>query len=78
MSEAARRLLQDVLALPEDERLELASEILASVDGPQDSNWEGAWLAELDRRTDAAKQRGETGSDWSEVRARILNRLGRT
>ena len=77
MSDAARKLLEDVLALPEAERLELASEIIASVDGPHDADWESTWLAELDRRADAAKTRGESGSDWSEARARILNRLVR-
>jgi hypothetical protein len=41
--------LQDVLALPEAERLELASEIIASVDGPRDTDWETVWLNELDR-----------------------------
>ena len=51
MSDAARKLLQEVLALPEDERLELASDIIASVEGPRDADWDDAWLAELDRRT---------------------------
>ncbi len=77
MSDAARKILQDVLALPENERLELASEIIASVDGPRDADWEAAWLAELDRRTEAATHRGESGSDWTDARARILRRLGR-
>jgi putative addiction module component (TIGR02574 family) len=77
MSDAARKILQDVLALPEDERLELASDIIASVDGPRDADWDAAWLAELDRRTKAAEDRGESGSDWTDVRARILKRLGR-
>jgi putative addiction module component (TIGR02574 family) len=78
MTGPARKLLQDVLALPEDERLELASEIIASVDGPGDGDWEAAWLAELDRRAAAAKARGESASDWTDVRARILKRLSRT
>ena len=78
MSDAARKLLQEVLALREDERLELASEIIASIDGPRDAGWEAAWLQELDRRGDAAKSRGESGSDWIDVRSRILKRLGRT
>lgn len=77
MSDVARKLLDEALALPEEERLELASEIIASVDGPHDAGWEDAWLAELDRRTEAAKVRGESGSDWSDARARILERLGR-
>jgi putative addiction module component (TIGR02574 family) len=76
MTEAARKLLEDVLALPEDERLELASEIIASVDGPADADWEAAWLAELDRRVDAANERGEDGADWKDVRSRILKRIG--
>ncbi len=78
MSDAARKLLQEVLSLPEDERLELASEIIASVDGPRDAGWEAAWLGELDRRVEAAKSRGETGTDWTDARSRILKRLGRT
>ncbi len=56
--------------------LELASEILASVDGPTDTDWDAAWLAELDRRTEAAQKTGESGAGWSEARARILKRLG--
>jgi putative addiction module component (TIGR02574 family) len=75
MTSSARRLLGDVLALPEDERLELASEIIASVDGPRDANWEEAWLAELDRRVEAANRRGEPVADWTDARARILKRL---
>jgi putative addiction module component (TIGR02574 family) len=77
MTSSARKLLQDALALSEDERLELASEIIASVDGPRDADWEAAWLAELDRRTEAAKVRGGAGTEWTEARARILKRLGR-
>jgi putative addiction module component (TIGR02574 family) len=75
MTGSARKLLQDALALPEDERLELAAEIIASVDGSGDADWDSAWLTELDRRADAAKARGETASEWTEARARIRARL---
>jgi putative addiction module component (TIGR02574 family) len=78
MSSAARKLLQDALVLPEHERLELASELIASVDGPQDADWDATWLAELDRRARAATARGEAAAEWTEVRSRILKRLGRT
>lgn len=77
MTGSARRLLDEVLALSEDERLEFVSEIIASVDGPRDADWESTWLCELDRRAEAAKSRGGTASDWTEVRARVLHRLGR-
>lgn len=76
MSAAARKLLQDALALPEDERVEVASEIIASLDGPADADWNEAWVAELDRRMDAAKARGQATVDWADARARILQRLG--
>lgn len=76
MGAAAEKLLHDVLALPEDERVAVAAGIIASLDGVPDANWDETWLAELDRRLDAAKTRGEAGTDWSEVRARILRRLG--
>jgi putative addiction module component (TIGR02574 family) len=77
MTSSTRRLLEDVLALPEDERLELASEIIASVDGPVDADWEAVWLAELDRRAIAADGRAEPAADWADARARILKRLDR-
>jgi putative addiction module component (TIGR02574 family) len=70
--------LEDALSLPEQERLELASELIASIDGPQDADWEASWLAEVDRRVQAARTRGEHASDWSDVRGRILRRLART
>ncbi len=78
MTRSARKLLQDALVLSEDERLELALEIIASVDGPRDADWEAVWLAELDRRAEAAKARGGTAAEWTEARARILRRLGRS
>jgi RNA polymerase sigma-70 factor (ECF subfamily) len=62
MTGSARKLLDEVLALPEAERLEMASEIIASVDGPRDGDWDATWLAELDRRADAAKSRGHSAS----------------
>ncbi len=63
------------LSLSEEERLELASGLIASVDGPPDTDWESVWLAELDRRVQAAEQRGLPASEWAEVRARVLAKL---
>lgn len=77
MSSVAERLINEALSLSEDERLELAAELIASVDGPPDADWEAVWLAELDRRRDAAAARGEAAPEWAEVRARVLSRLSR-
>ncbi len=73
MTQTARDLLGAALALPEEERVEFAAELLASVPGPPDPDWDTAWLAELDRRT--ARPGDSQGQDWSAVRARILARL---
>lgn len=76
MTDSCRKLLDEALLVPEDERAKLASELLASLDGEPDASWEEVWLAELDRRVAAAEQRGETGSDWRSARERILAQLG--
>ena len=77
MTDTPKNVLEAASALPEDERLELASELIASMDGPPDGNWESAWIAELGRRVEAARDKGEPAPEWSEVRARVLSRLGR-
>jgi putative addiction module component (TIGR02574 family) len=75
MTRAARQLLDEALSLPEDERAALATELLASLDGPADAGWEASWLAEIDRRVSAARQRGIPASEWADVRSRILAKL---
>ena len=75
MTDAARKLLNDVLDLPEEDRVRIATELLASLDGPADADWDDSWVAELERRQEAAANRGEPASEWVEARARILARL---
>ena len=77
MTRASKRVFDDALALPEEDRLELASELIASVDGPPDADWEAAWTAEIDRRIASADRSGAPADDWTEVRARVLSQLGK-
>jgi putative addiction module component (TIGR02574 family) len=72
MTTVARKLLDDLLALSEEDRLDIASAMIASVDGPADADWDAAWLAELDRRLAAATARSTEPPEWSEVGARVL------
>jgi hypothetical protein len=62
------------LLLPEAQRLELASRLIASVDGPGDPEWEDEWMDEIDGRA-----RQATGADapWPQVRERLQARLPR-
>jgi putative addiction module component (TIGR02574 family) len=74
MTSSARELLQEALVLSEDERLELASEIIASVDRPRYADWEATWRAELDHRTAAAKARGDLLSALAATSAEYCHR----
>ena len=75
MTKAASKVLTDALALMPEERMDLAAELLASVDGPADPDWEPAWQAELDRRAAASDTSSTPPAEWSEVRARVLRKL---
>lgn len=77
MTTGARKLLEEALLLPEAERAEFASELLASLHGPPDADWDESWLAELDQRVAAAEGTGEVGDHWHNVRERIAARLGK-
>ncbi|HEY3805197.1 MAG TPA: addiction module protein [Kofleriaceae bacterium] len=75
MTKAATKVLTEALALTPEERMDLAAELLASVDGPADPDWEQAWQAELDRRAAASDASTTPPAEWSDVRARVLGKL---
>ena len=75
VTKAATKILTEALALTPEERLDLAAELLASVDGPADPNWEQAWQAELDRRAASSDASATAPAEWSDVRARVLGKL---
>ncbi|MCB9765855.1 MAG: addiction module protein [Alphaproteobacteria bacterium] len=74
-------LTTEAMELDPADRLRLATELIDSVEGPEDPEWVEAWTVEIQRRTaeaDARAARGEPrGSTWEEVRERILQRLSR-
>jgi len=65
------------LQLSEQERLELATELLESVEGAPDPEWERAWIQEIDRRIAAARAAGAQPLEWTDVRARLVARFSR-
>jgi putative addiction module component (TIGR02574 family) len=68
MSERARKLLQDAMELPLPERAELATDLLASLDGEPA---EAAWDAEIERRAGAAIADPDDDVAWETVRAEL-------
>lgn len=75
MTKAARAVLADALRLREEERAELAAEVLASLDGPTDPDAEAAWENEIRRRIDAIDAGTMELEPWDAVKQRIENEI---
>jgi putative addiction module component (TIGR02574 family) len=71
MTRAAKAVLADALRLREEERAELAAEVLASLDGPADPDAEAAWETEIRRRIDAIDAGAMEFEPWDSVKQRI-------
>lgn len=64
-------VLADALRLDEDARAELASEVLASLDGPTEPDAEQAWDEEIASRIAAIEAGTVALEPWDDVRRRI-------
>jgi len=71
MDKSVTSVLADALRLDPAGRAELASEILASLDGPGDPDADGAWDAEIDRRIAAIEAGTIPLEPWDRVKLRI-------
>ena len=69
MTDRARKLLEDAMTLSEDERLDLAEQLLSSL--PEDQEW----LAELERRARRALADPRGGEAWDVVKRRLAARV---
>ncbi len=76
MSVMKSELYAQALKLSASERLNLATELLDSVEGDDNPAWDTAWLAELDRRMDEAERDPSSLRPWATVKRTILNDLG--
>lgn len=68
-------LRERLFQLPADQRLALASELLDSVEGPEDPKWASAWAAEISRRVKELDNGTAKTIPWEQVRAEIQARL---
>ena len=71
MTRAAKAVLAEALRLGPDERAELASEVLASLDGPIDADAESAWEQEIRRRIAGIDAGTVELESWDDVKNRI-------
>lgn len=78
MSKSIEAVLADALQLVATERAELATELIASLDGPVDSDAAEAWVAELERRIASIDAGTASIELWHDVKQRIQQEvLGR-
>jgi putative addiction module component (TIGR02574 family) len=78
MTSRAQALLREALALPAEERADVAAELLASLEGPPPDDpgeVEAAWAREIERRARRVMSGESTGEPWEDVRARVMRRL---
>lgn len=78
MTSRAQQVLRDALALPVEERADVAAELLASLDdAPQEdqAQVEAAWAREIERRARRVMSGESAGEPWEDVRARVVRRL---
>ena len=73
--QAFESAMEIALELPESERAELASALVASLDGPPDPDAARLWEAEILRRIDSIDRGEAKFLDPEEVLARIRARL---
>jgi putative addiction module component (TIGR02574 family) len=71
MAERARDVLADALALSDDERRDLAEQLVSSLSADPE------WLAELERRARRALTDPAAGEAWEAVEQRLESRIAR-
>jgi hypothetical protein len=75
MTKANESVLADALRLDANARAELASELLASLDGSADPDAATAWDKEILRRVDALEAGAEKLESWESAKLRIANSI---
>jgi putative addiction module component (TIGR02574 family) len=73
MTHEAKELLQKALALPDDERAELAGTLMASLDAIEDPHADAVWQEEIARRAEQVRQGKVSTTPWIEVQQKARN-----
>ena len=75
----ANKLRDEAMRLPEDERTQLALELLDSVEPPDPLGHldDEAWLEEIRHRAERAITGASKGIPWAEVKAQAEQKLAR-
>lgn len=75
MTRKATELLAEALKLDTAGRAELASELIASLDGNPDDDSDVAWASEIELRATHARTGADPGASWTEIREQLGREL---
>ena len=75
LTEPAKTLFEQAMALPREERERLAEALLASSGGDMPRDVEQAWVAEIGRRIARVRDGEAVAIPWAEARSQLLARL---
>jgi putative addiction module component (TIGR02574 family) len=79
MTDRAQEVLREALALPLDQRADVAAELLASLDDEPATIGlaavEAVWGREIERRARRVMAGESDGEPWEDVRSRVARRL---
>jgi len=74
MKTTARSILDAALRLPAPEQVELATELLAHLEGASEADVDAAWAAEVERRTREIERGTVKPIPWSVVKRAAVRR----
>jgi putative addiction module component (TIGR02574 family) len=79
MTSRAKKLLEEALSLPADERADVAAELIASLEdsGEAVEDIEAAWATEIERRARRVLTGKSAGLPWEQVKRRAEDELRR-
>lgn len=72
MTPTAEQITAAALAMSEEDRQDLLLQLMDSLDGPPDEDYEEAWAAEIKRRLDDVRSGKEKAMPWAEARKMIF------
>ena len=76
MTPRTQDLVREALSLPDRERADIAAQLIASLDVPEDpATLEAEWAAEIERRAERVLTGDSPGESWETVRRRAAERL---
>lgn len=74
MTRTAKDIVKAAIQLPENERVQVVEQLLASLEPESDEDVDSAWAAEIERRSRQIKEGTVSLIPWEEVKSQAIKR----